>query len=165
MSFFPEREADERDLRALVADGEAYIHGNTVIMILFPLAYGTLTFVFGDALWGKGTVYDTAQIVPGAPQTWGAYTFICGLMILYGTRTKNKDRRARFIILGCGFQVIWSAFFALTFVIDCLDYATPLGATGALIHSTLLYFYANRVILAWKTRHNPVDYRSLQQRA
>ncbi|QGF20290.1 hypothetical protein SEA_SIXAMA_111 [Gordonia phage Sixama] len=164
MTFFPEREADERDLRELVADGEAYIHGNTVIMYAFPIAYGVMTFIFGDALWGAGTVYDTAQNIPGAPQTWGAYTFICGLMILYGTRTKIKDRRALYILVGCGLQSIWSTFFALTFIIDCIDFATPLGATGALIHSTLLYFYANRFVLAWKTRYNPVDYRTLKRK-
>ncbi|QNJ55345.1 membrane protein [Gordonia phage LittleFella] len=124
-----------------------FVRGITLILGVYPMAYGALTFIFGDALWGSGLAptYLAALEVPWAPESWGTFAATCGIMLIVA------ELREKHVWLSgaCFLQGVWCFTFGVFFIRDCIDNMTSFGAPGALIHLSLGVVYFLRCGLAW----------------
>jgi len=117
-----------------VTDTLFFAQSATLLLGTVSIGYGILTLTFGSALWdGPGTVYDTAQSVPGAPQSWGLVAIAAGALVLAG----QLFHRHTLIATGALSMGLWFLFFAVSFAFDIADARAPFGAPGVLVYAHL----------------------------
>ena len=125
---------------------EALVAGSRTAALLysaFCVGYGVLTLVFGDSLWGS-RAYDTAQMTPVAPQSWGVALLAFGIMGVVGV----ARRQGGLIVWGCGLAGIWCYVFSILFLADALKRHEAFGATGWWVYLILGTLMINRAIQA-----------------
>lgn len=132
---------DHNPIRALLdyANGNGYLHG------FFAVAYGIITFVFGDELW-RGPAYYTANLVYWAPQSWGLVAMILGVFILFSSY-KGKERLLRW---ACFFMGMWCFVFGLLFIIDLLETRSAFGVPPIITYYHAGFLMINRSVLSKK---------------
>ena len=136
--------------KGLVDEIANFLRGFTIHLGIIAIGYATLTFVFGDDLWGNGRAptYDAALSVPWAPQSWGLFAATCGvLIIVMEFRDKNKHLSLLLVTQG-----IWCFIFSAFFLIDSVEKQTPFGLPGTWIYFSVGVFYMGRARLAWVWR-------------
>ncbi|UAK38466.1 hypothetical protein K8O93_01275 [Gordonia bronchialis] len=109
---------------------------------LFGIGFGLLAFCFGDSLWGA-RAYDTAKLVPGAPQSWGALSALFGVMVICGPLL-GKRYGWRVSAAGSWLIGVWCYVFAIFFAVDALKRQEAFGLSGAWLFSILGTLAINR---------------------
>ncbi|QMU19361.1 hypothetical protein [Gordonia rubripertincta] len=77
--------------------------------------YG-LSLMEGKAIW-VGHAYDTAKLLPGSPQSWGAILIAGSILMFAGMFT---GRRSVFLT-GLVTAMLWNLFFALSFLKEYIE--------------------------------------------
>lgn len=138
--------------------GENYIQGSTTLLGLFAIAYGALTFAFGDKLWlPSASVYRNAMEIPGAPQTWGVIATVSGVGLIAAVYMRDTQLSQRVKLASASMMSIWCFSFAFTVLIDCFEFSTPQGLPAVLILGVFWLMYVNQAFFAWNRLHNPID--------
>lgn len=120
-----------------------YAKGNGIVHGLFAICYGLLTIIFGDELW-NGPVYQNANKLPWAPQSWGLVALLCGVIILYGAY-RDRERLVRW---GCFFMAVWCFVFASLFLKDFIEYKAALSLPGVISYYHAAFLMINRSVLS-----------------
>lgn len=117
-----------------VTDTFFFAQSVTLLLGSVSIGYGILTFAFGPALWdGPGTVYNTAQSVPGAPQSWGLVAIVAGALVVVG----QMLNRHKLIATGALLMGLWFLFFAVSFAFDIAGARSPFGSPGVVVYAHL----------------------------
>lgn len=127
-----------------------YVYFETIGLSAALIGYGILTFIFGDALWTIGTVgvYDSADQVPFAPESWGMAFVVAGLGMALGNINGRWNRLLALSAMVAGFLFL---FFSVSFFIDAIGGVKP-SWPPAMIYCILATLCVNRARLAWLWR-------------
>ena len=125
-----------------ISAGLDYVKGNTDTHGIFALAYGIITFIYGDKLWDT-TAYSTASSVPYAPQSLGTVAIILGLLILYFSH-KGRIKAVGWSVF---FMAVWCFVFAIFFINDVFETNSPLGLPGVISYGHAGILMINRWVL------------------
>ncbi|QZD97542.1 membrane protein [Gordonia phage LonelyBoi] len=87
-------------------------------------AYG-LSLMEGASIW-VGHAYDTARLLPGSPQSWGAILMTVAVLIGVGMFTGKRS----ILLSGIAGAMLWNLFFALSFLKEYIELRTD-GVPGA----------------------------------
>lgn len=126
---------------------------------LFGIGFGVLAFCFGDGLWGS-RAYDTAQLVPGAPQSWGALSMLFGMMVIFGPLLRGRHEW-RVSAIGCWLMGVWCYIFAIFLATDAIKRQEAFGLSGAWLFSVVGTLAINRGRLGMRlgrARELPIDH-------
>ncbi|QDM56370.1 membrane protein [Gordonia phage Sidious] len=78
-------------------------------------AYG-LSLMEGKSIW-VGHAYDTARLLPGSPQSWGAILLASAALIGMGMFTGRRT----VLLTGITGAMLWNLFFALSFLKEYIE--------------------------------------------
>lgn len=152
-------EGGKRAAKHLVATA-VYVYFETLCLSVALIAYGTLTFVFGDELWmaGESGVYDSANQVPMAPESWGVAFLIAGVGVALGNLYGRWNRLLSISAMLAGFLFL---FFSISFLLDAIE-GSNVAFPPFVIYGILAALCVNRSRLSW-IWSEPKDSSSTQE--
>lgn len=130
---------DELTARATVQDV-------TMLMGTWAILYGAVTILGGDPVW-MIPAYDTAQLVPYSPESWGWALLACGALIFLGMFS-GKGRIMRVGLFSAG---LWNFFFSYSFLHEYVkvrvegEYAPGVGLGPVVTYAFVTLLFLSRV--------------------
>lgn len=127
---------------------EGYLSVGAYALSLFAIYYGVLTYKFGKDLWHPD---GSALNVPYAPQSWGSAMVIFGVLTIIVSSRRLKW--SRYVSWSMKTLCLVWGIFAITFIIDIRQGASPAAYPPLGCHLLLAILCANRAILEdqWRT--------------
>lgn len=139
---------DSRDKVQLLT---TYVNTETVILACLPIAYGVIALIYGDAIWFAGNegvdVYETAFLVPYAPESVGGAFVFCGVLTLLFNQ--KKQRWGRWLAFACGVSAVVFLIFSAGFFIDIVAHEAVQAYPPFFVYLTFTFVMVNRMGLAW----------------
>lgn len=80
----------------------------TRLLATFAVLQGLTIIVGGEKRWSEAH-YETAQLVPGAPGSWGILLLLTGAVAIFGSITG----RTKTVMTGLSLSAVWCAFFSI----------------------------------------------------
>lgn len=146
---------NESEAKHKVMAVATYVYSETFMIGSMPIAYGILTLIFSDDLWARQEgqydtelgVYDSASLVPHAPESWGVVFILLGATILFSA-LKGWHRTTAASAMACGFVF---SFFAVTFLVDAIKSQVEPAWPPFFVYLCLAGLLVNRsrLSLAW----------------
>ncbi len=88
----------------------------TMFMATMALLYGATLIQGGDPIWHSDD-YDTANLLPGSPESWGIILLCGGSLMMYGML---RGRRRTYLV-GNWIAICWNLFFSLAFLRESIE--------------------------------------------
>lgn len=116
------------------------------LLATFAILQGMTIMLGGERRWSESQ-YDTAQLVPGAPGSWGVILFLTGAVALYGSLTC----RLRVAVGGLVAAGVWCAFFAIALA-EAILTIPGAAATPFTTYSILTVAFMLAAAAYWQSR-------------
>jgi hypothetical protein len=118
----------------------------TWALSLWSVYYGTATIVGGKQRWAAAA-YETALLVPGAPESWGITLLLGGVISIIGWLTHSRI----LLIIGSGIGFFWSIGFAISLMITLAGNPTVgFGGFGTYILLAVMFGMRTGLFVSWR---------------
>lgn len=121
-------------------------------------AYGAALIQGGDPIWAAHA-YDTAKLLPGSPESWGAVLLTAALLMFGGMFTGRR----RPFLTGVVVAMLWNLFFAGSFLKEYIDLrlddvpGNPLGLGGFITYLFIGGLFGLRISTYRRKNAAPTD--------
>lgn len=125
-----------------------YVRISTWLIGILPIAYGGMTWIFGDDLWSSSPIYRTALSVPYAPQSWGTTFIVLGVLSILLAELRYYAMDA----VCCMAMAVILASFMVAFMAEAIGHHLIGALPPATIYALFSLLFMIRARLSWKFR-------------
>jgi hypothetical protein len=135
-----------------LAEERVLLNSLTLVLGFWGVVLGTLTILGGGPRW-RSPVFETALLLPGAPESWGVILATAGALLLVGWGVRHSGRPVGDYLVAAGYLggFLWTGFFGFALGVVAL-HNPEVAMTASVTYWALSAICGLLLIYGWRWR-------------